>query len=320
MTRSSGGETRANLFLILLFLLSGLVVYRLFNLTVIRHSAFVKTAESQYNNPSALLAGRGSIYFSDFAAGENKLAATNKLSSYLYSDNTEINSTKEVVEKISSILDHRSTEGSGNAEELELLLSQKGKTYVVIARNLTKKQAEQINALKINGLTVATEVNRYYAQDFSAAHVLGFVGFSGNQRAGQYGIEFSYDDVLSGESKTQELFGNKTYSDILKFLKFWNYRNTEMSGNTENDGSGEDDKATGGSDIVLTIDRNIQSMVDLTLNVVLRKWSAPRGSIIIEDPNTGAILAMSSSPSFDPNNYSAYKLNDFINPSTQEVF
>ncbi|MBI2063584.1 MAG: penicillin-binding protein 2, partial [Candidatus Yanofskybacteria bacterium] len=304
--KETDNGARINLFVIILFLLTGLIIYRLFNLTVIQHRAYVKSAEGQYNNPSALLAGRGSIYFSDLATGEKKLAAANKTSFYLYSDNTAINSAREAAEKISPLLNK-------DPASLELLLSQRDKAYLVIARNLSKLQAEHIGALKISGLTVATEVNRYYAQGLSAAHVLGFVGFNGNQRVGQYGIEFSYDDVLSGESRTQELFGNKTYSDILKFLKFW-----ENRGDIENDASA--DKNTGGNDVVLTIDHNIQSMADLTLNAVLKKWNAPRGSIIIEEPNTGAILAVSSSPSFDPNNYSAYELSDFINPNVQEVF
>ncbi|MBI2669593.1 MAG: penicillin-binding protein 2 [Candidatus Yanofskybacteria bacterium] len=322
-TKNTSSETRIRLFVIILFLLTGLVTYKLFNLTVVRHSALVKSVEGQYSSPSALLAGRGNIYFSNLATGEKRLAVTNKSSFYLYSVNMSVDSLQEVSKKILPILNVKTTEEEGQSrffqnqdDFLEYLLSQKDKSYLVIARNLTKKQAEQIKALKINGLTIATEINRYYTQGLSASHVLGFVGFSGNQRVGQYGIEFSYDDILSGESKTQEFLGNKTYSDILKFLKFWNYGNPTLT----SDGLLGNVEVGGGNDVVLTIDHNIQSIADLTLNTVLKKWSAPRGSIIIEDPNTGAILAMSSSPSFDPNNYSSFKLRDFINPNVQEIF
>lgn len=327
MTVTNFSGARISAFIVILFLLTGLVIYRLFNLTFVRHSEFVKSAKSQYNNPSALLTGRGNIYFSDLANESNKIAATNRSSFYLYSNNKEIFSVKEITGKITPILE---VEPPGRSEvqplinkttQLESLLSQKEKSYQVIARGLTKKQADQINSLEIKGLTVASEINRFYTQGALAAHVLGFVGFEVNQRVGQYGIEFYYDDILGGETSTLGARGNKTYSSIFKLLRFWrNHSNTERLGNTEDVGEKRDDETVGGSDVVLTIDQNIQSMAELALGNVLKKWSSPRGSIIIEEPYTGAILAMASSPSFNPNNYSTYDLRDFINPNVQEVF
>jgi cell division protein FtsI/penicillin-binding protein 2 len=75
-----------------------------------------------------------------------------------------------------------------------------------------------------------------------------------------------------------------------------------------------------GSDIVLTLDQNIQSLVENKLDALLKKWGAPSGSIIVQEPNTGQILAMAASPSFDPNSYFDYRLEDFVNPNVQEVF
>ncbi len=315
--RNFSGEARSNIFLIILFLLTSLIIYRLFNLTITRHSDFVKSAQGQYNNPSSLLTGRGDIYFSDLVSGGRAIAATNRSSFYLYSNNTTINSAKETADKIAPILNQ-------DTVSLESLFSQKDKAYAVIAHNLTRGQADLLNALKIKSLTVASEVSRYYGQGNSAAHVLGFVGFDGNQRVGRYGVESFYDDVLSGETKTQNVLGNKTYSNFINFLKFWESNKNQNKEKPVQDISGNGPpglaSSEAGGDIVLTIDRNIQSVVELTLSSVLKKWSASGGSIIVEEPNTGEILAMASSPSFDPNNYSAYKLNDFINPSTQEVF
>ncbi|MBI2062977.1 MAG: penicillin-binding protein 2 [Candidatus Yanofskybacteria bacterium] len=313
IARNIRSGTRANVLLIAIFFLTGLIIYRLFNLTLAQHSEFVKSAKSQYSNPSALLAGRGNIYFSDIASNGTKIVATNRSSFFAYSNNSAISFAKELAEKIAPILNQ-------NKDVLEALLSQKDKTYLVLARNLTKKQAEAINGLKVKGLAATSEITRYYDEVFSAAHVLGFVGFDGNQRVGRSGVEFSYDKILGGETKTLEILGNKTYSDIFKFLKFWRKDDAKKE-NAEAEGNeAKQDLNIVGSDIVLTIDQNIQSVVALALNSVLKKWSAPRGSIIVEDPNTGAILAMASSPSFDPNNYSEYQLNDFLNPNTQEVF
>ncbi len=303
MTSRNSGDNRANIFLVGLFLLTGLITYRLFNLTFAQHSTFVKSAQNQYNNPSALLSGRGNIYFSDLSSGTNKIVATNRSSFYLYSNNKNINSAKESAEKISPIIKQ-------NQEDVENILSDKSKSYMVIARNLNKDQAKQINDLKLKGLTVASEVGRYYAGGSSAAHTLGFVGYQDNQRVGRYGVEAYYDDILSGETKTQDLLGNKTYSDIFKTLKFWQKGQPAKT----------EEGSSAGDDLVLTIDQNIQSLIELSLDSVLKKWHASKGTIIVEDPTTGAILGMASSPSFDPNSYSSYQLQDFINPAVQEVF
>ena len=139
-------------------------------------------------------------------------------------------------------------------------------------------------------LVAVSEIKRVYPLGMFAAHVLGFVGYSGRNRVGQYGVEASYDNVLSGLKRTQT----------------WTLKSMDSSRD--------------GEDIVLTIDPNIQDYVAAKLNAVLKRWSSPHGTIIVQDPMTGAILAMASSPSFDPNNYQTYGLSDFPNPATQEIF
>ncbi len=308
-TGTGDGGGRITAFVLAAILIMGLVAYRLFNLTFVQHSFYVESARIQYNNPSALLSGRGNIYFSDNSTEVRKIAATNKSSFYLFI-NKSIDSPQDAALKIAPLLNK-------NVASLELELSQKDKTYYVIARGLTKEQADQITKLKITGLNVTSEVNRIYPQGLMAASVLGFVGFDSNQRVGQYGVESYYDDVLSGETRTQSFIGNKTYSGILKFLKFW-----EKGGTKKTTAEKETSPPAGeaGNDIVLTIDPNIQSLVEIKLNALLKKWSAPSGSVIVQDPATGEILAMAVSPSFDPNNYSDYELKKFLNPNMQEIF
>lgn len=74
------------------------------------------------------------------------------------------------------------------------------------------------------------------------------------------------------------------------------------------------------SDIVLTIDRDIQSFAEEVLNNTLKKWDSYSGTILIQDPLNGAILAMASSPSFDPNSYNTSPIKNFLNPAVQNAF
>ncbi|MEK7615996.1 MAG: penicillin-binding protein 2 [Patescibacteria group bacterium] len=125
------------------------------------------------------------------------------------------------------------------------------------------------------------DTERLYPKGTFAAHVLGFVGYNEHDRVGQYGVEGFYDSVLRASASNQKNIG---------------------------------------SDVVLTIDPNIQAYSEATLQALLKKWSSPRGSIIVQEPTTGAILAMTSSPSFDPNQYGQFAFDDYVNPIVQEQF
>lgn len=307
LTGNNEGKARVSIFVIAVFLATSLIVYRLFNLTFVRHATLAKSAQSQYNNPSALLSGRGSIYFSDLSSGTRKIAATNKKSFYLY-----LNKNVELNDKIASSLAPILKQETSVLESQLSQIPQKDKVYFVIARNLTKEQSERIESLKIEGLKTALEINRFYPQSSMAAHLLGFVGFDGDQRVGQYGVESFYDNILNGVEKTQNLLGGKVYSGIMKLFGFKTAEEETNAEKTLNEAMG--------SDIVLTLDQNIQSLVENKLDALLKKWGAPSGSIIVQEPNTGQILAMAASPSFDPNSYFDYRLEDFVNPNVQEVF
>ncbi|MDP3999122.1 MAG: penicillin-binding protein 2 [bacterium] len=72
--------------------------------------------------------------------------------------------------------------------------------------------------------------------------------------------------------------------------------------------------------ISLTIDPNIQTRAEEVLAGLISQFKAEGGTVIVQDPKTGKILAMGSQPSFDPNNYGDYKLNNFMNPAVQSIY
>ncbi|HLC44383.1 MAG TPA: hypothetical protein VJK50_00865, partial [Patescibacteria group bacterium] len=206
------GNPRILVFTLLVLAAAGIIGYRLFSLSVLRHGDFVDTAKSQYTSPAALLTGRGSIYLSDLSTQNKKLAAFNQRSWYVYADRSKLTiSPDAIAAKIAPLL-------GVQADLIAAKLGDTSKNYLVIARNLTQETADKVSGAKLAGISAAAEINRVYPLKGLAAQTMGFVGFDGNKRVGQYGVEFSYDDELSGVDRTQKLSGNATYSGIRGFL------------------------------------------------------------------------------------------------------
>lgn len=80
------------------------------------------------------------------------------------------------------------------------------------------------------------------------------------------------------------------------------------------------ERLTSPRDLQLTIDRNIQAEAEMILNNLIDKFAASGGSVIVEEPATGKILALAGKPDFDPNTYGKFPLKNFINPAVQYIY
>jgi cell division protein FtsI/penicillin-binding protein 2 len=164
-----------------------------------------------------------------------------------------------------------------------------------IKKRVEKSVVDAIKAKNLDGVYFQAEYARFYPEKDFLSQTLGFVDYNGN---GKYGVEEYYDGILKGEGGT------------LKGLK----DNTGRVIKLEESEPGKD-----GSSIVLTIDRSIQYMAEKKLKEGMDRYGAEGGSIIIMDPSTGAILAMASNPSYDPNKFNEISGDGqkiFLNPAT----
>ena len=150
-------------------------------------------------------------------------------------------------------------------------------------RGLSYEIADKINALNYDGVYLLKESKRYYPYDELLSHTLGYVGID-NQ--GLSGLELMYDEYLKGED------------GFIKYFSDGKGNRLKMAERYES--------ATDGITIGLTIDLNLQKVVEGSLDEIITKYTPEHALIIAMDPQNGEILAMGSRPSFDPNNYKKY--------------
>ena len=157
--------------------------------------------------------------------------------------------------------------------------------YVLLARNLSERQKEEIDGWDVPGLILTERHARRYTYEEAAAHVLGFVDTDGR---GIAGVELQYDEFLRGEDGRRAV-----KRDRLGMLK------ASVGGQVVDPHHGES--------IVLTIDLVRQAILEEELARGVADAGARWGTAVAIDPHTGAILAMASAPTYNPNRASSYR-------------
>lgn len=276
---------------------------RLFLVQVVRGSYYKQKASDQYIAPSADYFDRGVIYF-EKNDGQLISAATVKKGYLLAISPKNIKNPEFAYKKIKKIL---APSGESNVEDFSSrddFLRRAGKTgdpYEEVAHKLSKEQAEAIRALKLRGVNVYSESWRFYPAKTLASRELGFVGYKGNKLTGRYGLEKYYNDILSRNNPGEKSVNS--FAEIFMGLK-------KIISNDSKEG-----------DIAVTIEPMVQSILEINLEKVLKKYKAVMAGGIIIEPSTGKILAMSAKPNFNPNRYGkAGNLSLFLNPGVQSVF
>ena len=150
-------------------------------------------------------------------------------------------------------------------------------------RNLSFEVADKINSYGFAGVYLVKESKRYYPNKNMLSHVLGYTGID-NQ--GLSGIELLYDKYLTGEDGAIKYYSDAKGSR-LDMAEVYN-------------------EPESGLDVMLTIDYDIQTSVERELDNIVGMFSPDHALAVAMDPNTGEVLAMSSRPDFDPNNYKKY--------------
>lgn len=268
-----------------------LIVVRLFSLQVLSHGFYKALAEGQHSLYEKLFPKRGKIYATERGTDQLFPLATNEPLQLVFANPSKLkDDPRSVAEALSPVLDV-------DAQVLEDRLRQKDHQYVPLKHEVNEDVAERVRELGFDGIEFSDELTRFYPEGKYGSHIIGFLGYDGDLRKGQYGIEGSYDKELAGTVGQLEAKRGAGGAWIAM-------------------GGGEIRPAQDGDDVVLTIDRTIQYEACSKLDEEVKKHGADGGSVVVLDPSTGAILAMCGNPDFDPNNYSDTKdPSDFLNPA-----
>ncbi|HLY62202.1 MAG TPA: penicillin-binding protein [Terriglobia bacterium] len=151
------------------------------------------------------------------------------------------------------------------------------KSFCWVKRKISSQEVERVLDLNLKGIYFQKEMKRFYPKGELAAPVLGYVGLDDK---GLGGLEYGFKDI---EGKPGRVL-------LAEDARRQSFQSSEWEGHA-------------GKSLVLTLDENVQYIAEKALGQTVQKFHAAGGVAIVENPNTGEILAMAGAPSFDPNNY-----------------
>ena len=257
-----------------LVLAVAVIAVRLFVIQIVEHEKWQEAGDAQHTMQNTILAKRGEIYMMD-GTEPTAVVMNESVWTVLVDPMTaDEKKTAEVIDKYAK---------EQEVAEWADVFRDKKMRYYIVAREVSRSVAEAIKNENLAGVWFQEGVRRVYPEGELAAGTLGFVNAEGE---GQYGVEGSLNDELSGKN------------GLLKTVKDVN--NIPLT-------IGDDNvrvPAENGKNLVLTIDRNVQRKVEIMLSDSMNEYGAAHAAAIVMNPQNGKILAMANVPTYDPAKYS----------------
>jgi cell division protein FtsI/penicillin-binding protein 2 len=265
---------------------AGLVlVGQLVRWQVIEHYLFAEWATEEHEDEWVIPARRG-----DIRDRSGHLLATDLI-------DYDISASPKIIANPAGVAETLEPYLNLSYDELLTLLSS-DKVWIPLEKGVSQNNGEEILKLDLVGIKIEANAKRVYPEGELAAHLLGFVNDNGN---GFYGIEGYYDTLLKGKPGLQK--GDRSpFGDLIPI------------------GSSHFVPPVSGSTLYLTIDRNVQFIIEQELQKALRKYQAQSGSVVVLDPRTGAVLGMAAYPTFNPNNYAETDDTLFTDPNVSDQY
>ncbi len=260
--------------------------YRLYDLQANQADGFAERGFDQRLRSEELAADRGSIFDRDGGVLAMTVDAVT-----VYANPREIDDPETVAAFLAPLV---GVEAATLADRLG-----RDTSFAYMARQLERRHADRVRMAQLPGVYFIPEPKRVYPSAGLAGQVVGLVRVDDNR--GLEGVELQYDDVLTG-----------TPGSLLV--------ERDPQGNHIPQGEYAVVPAEPGSDLVLTIDREIQYVVEQRLLAAVEAADAEGGSAVVLDPETGEILAMANVPAFDPNRRDRVDADELRNRAVTDVY
>jgi stage V sporulation protein D (sporulation-specific penicillin-binding protein) len=272
-------------------LLTGVIWTRLAYWQVVQHTTLAAAAQAQYHELVELPAARGAIFDRNL---KQLVVNTTVYSAFVSPDQIPDDQRARVALALGQVL-------GADANKVNRTLAS-GAKFAYIARRFSKDKADQLKAMLLPGVGLEEEQQRAYlpgiANSTLAADLLGFVNYDGQ---GQYGIEGYYQKQLAGTPGYIS-----SYRDLAN-------REIVLGTHTHQD-------PVNGSDMVLSLDANIQFAAEQALADGVKRDRAESGSVLVMDPNTGGIIAWADYPSYNANNFAHTDPAAFLDNISSSIY
>lgn len=280
------------------------VIVRLFVVSVVDNSKYEGMANNYHFGTMTLSANRGAIYDANGTAlawsatvyniyidptlyrEEMKSIedANDKKKSAAEEENETADNLVDVDQLKTSITNFLSEKLGLKTEEVEASFEKDGRYYVLqtqVEKNVTDEITAYFEKLNLSFIGTEATTRRYYPQNELAAAVIGFTNGDGD---GQYGLEYQYDDYLSGVDG-RAISAQAANGEEMPYRYSTTY------------------DAEDGDSLYLTLDTTIQYYLEKSLAEMVEKFEVKeRACGVIMNPKTGAVYAMATYPTFDLNN------------------
>jgi cell division protein FtsI (penicillin-binding protein 3) len=262
---------------------------RLIWLQVVRHGDFVERAARQQQRTFEVAPRRGVLYDRNL----KELAMTVLVDS-IYAVPSELGENRASTAEILARIVHNQHD-TFTSEPQMLARFNASRNFAWVARRVDAETATRIRELNLKGVYFQKEFKRFYPNNDLAAQVLGYVG---TDDSGLGGIERKFDDEMHG-----------TPGHVL----------TAIDAKRHAYGS-EESQPMPGENLMLSIDANIQYIAERALDAQMEKMKAAHGTVVVQDPHTGQILALAISPRFNPNDQRHMDASVLKNLAVSDVY
>lgn len=266
----------------------GIILLRLFFIQIIEHNVWVAKADEAHTLLETITAKRGEIYMMD--EDEPVAVALNQTTYQIIIDPavTEKEGIKHALETYAK---------DYIAVNIDDIYNTEGLRYSIVAKNVPREAADKIAAENLGAVWFKKNNQRVYPEGDLASGLLGFVNADG---LGQYGVEGSLNDALSGKDGLL-----KATADVNKVALSIGKDNVKIP-------------AEDGKNVVLSVDRGLQKGVEEIAVDAINNTAATNASVLIMDPNTGEVLTMANLPNYNPSDYGNVKdASAYINYTTE---